>query len=100
MEHIQEGGLRFAQRNIRSGKILAVDIKEMDKIKNVSILECNFLEKNQKKILDFFEKKIDVIISDMAANTTGNKALDCIRTNQLCTDVIEFSDEILKKKAF
>ena len=32
----------------------------------------------------------------MAANTTGNKALDCIRTNQLCTDVINYSSEILK----
>ena len=69
----------------------------MDKIKNVSFLQCDFLEKNQKKkVLNFFGKKLDVIISDMAANTTGNKSLDCIRTNQLCTDVIEFSSKILK----
>ena len=32
----------------------------------------------------------------MAANTTGNKSLDCIRTNQLCADVVEFSSKILK----
>ena len=32
----------------------------------------------------------------MAANTTGNKSLDCIRTNQLCSDVIEFSAKSLK----
>ena len=32
----------------------------------------------------------------MAADTTGNKSLDCIRTNQLCVDVINFSSEILK----
>ena len=47
-------------------------------------------------VLRFWEKKIDLIISDMAANTTGNKSLDCIRTNQLCTDVINYSSEILK----
>ena len=32
----------------------------------------------------------------MAANTTGNKSLDCIRTNQLCADVVKFSSKILK----
>ena len=31
----------------------------------------------------------------MAANTTGNKSLDCIRTNQLCADVINFSSKTL-----
>ena len=41
-------------------------------------------------------RNLDVIISDMAANTTGNKSLDCIRTNQLCADVIEFSSINLK----
>ena len=33
----------------------------------------------------------------MAANTTGNKNLDCIRTNQLCLEVINFSLDIIKK---
>ena len=41
-------------------------------------------------------RNLDVVLSDMAADTTGNKSLDCIRTNQLCSDVINFSSEILK----
>ena len=32
----------------------------------------------------------------MASNTTGNKGLDCIRTNQLCSRAINLSVEILK----
>ena len=44
-----------------------------------------------------FSKNIDVVFSDMAADTTGNKNLDCIRTNLLCSEVIEFSSKILKK---
>ena len=56
-----------------------------------------FLKKIQKKkYLIFLVDKLDVIISDMAANTTGNKSLDCIRTNQLCAEVVEFSSKILK----
>ena len=50
----------------------------------------------QKKIINFFKKNLEVVISDMAANTTGNKSLDCIRTNQLCAEVIEFSSKNLK----
>ena len=32
----------------------------------------------------------------MAAKTTGNKDLDCIRTNSLCMEVIEFSRFVVK----
>ena len=88
---------QVSSKIITSGKILSLDLKNMDEIKNVSFLQCNFLEANVKeKIFEFFGKNLDVILSDMAANTTGNKSLDCIRTNQLCADVIEFSSKILK----
>ena len=33
----------------------------------------------------------------MAADTTGNKSLDCIRTNQLCSEVLDFSKKVLSK---
>jgi len=70
----------------------------MDMLENIAFLQCNFLERDTKdKILNFFNDKLDVVLSDMAANTTGNKSLDCIRTNQLCADVIDFSTKILKK---
>ena len=88
---------QVSSKIITSGKILSLDLKKMDEIKNVSFLQCNFLEENvKKKIFEFFGKNLDVILSDMAADTTGNKSLDCIRTNQLCADVIEFASKILK----
>ena len=69
----------------------------MDELKNVSFLQTDFLEeKTQDKIFNFFKDKLDVVISDMAANTTGNKSLDSIRTNQLCAEVVRFSTKILK----
>ena len=93
------GWSQVSSKIITVGKILSLDIKKMDQLKNVSFLQCDFLEKGTKeKILKFFKEKLDVVLSDMAANTTGNKSLDCIRTNQLCADVIEFSSKILKPK--
>ncbi len=88
---------QVSSKIVTSGKILSLDLKNMEKIKNVSFMQSDFLaSETKKKILIFFAEKLDVILSDMAANTTGNKSLDCIRTNQLCANVINFSSEILK----
>ena len=70
----------------------------MEELNNVLFLKNNFSdEKIQVKILKFFNGKIDVIVSDMAENTTGNKTVDSIRTNNLCADVINFSLKALTK---
>jgi 23S rRNA (uridine2552-2'-O)-methyltransferase len=91
------GWSQIASKIVKKGKILSIDIKEMEKIKNVSFIKCDFLAKDSKNIiLNEFEEKLDVVISDMAASTTGNKNLDCIRTNLLCAEVIEFSAKVLK----
>tara|TARA_A100001011_G_scaffold122310_1_gene129089 strand:+ start:597 stop:1223 length:627 start_codon:yes stop_codon:yes gene_type:complete len=91
------GWTQVASKIITSGKILALDHKKMENIKNVSFLQMNFLDKNTKeRILEFFNGEIDVILSDMASDTTGNKSLDCIRTNQLSAEVINFSSNFLK----
>ncbi len=93
------GWSQVSSKIVTFGKILSLDIKKMDQIKNVSFLQKDFLqEETKEKIFDFFGEKLDVVLSDMAADTTGNKSLDCIRTNQLCSDVINFSSEILKSK--
>ena len=50
-----------------------------------------------KKISEYFATSIDIILSDMASNTTGNKGLDSMRTNQLCLDILDFSKDKLSK---
>ena len=71
----------------------------MEPIKNVNFLKRDILEEDtKKKVIDYFKDKLDVIISDMAADTTGNKSLDSIRTNQICADIIQFSKSTLKPK--
>jgi len=93
------GWSQVASKIITNGKILAVDITPMEKLDNVLFLNSNFSDKIvQDKILKIFKDKIDIIVSDMAENTTGNKTVDSIRTNSLCTDVINFSLKALSKK--
>ena len=91
------GWSQVANKIITKGKILSVDIKRMDPIKGVEFLKSDIFDKKTKdKITNFFDGKLNVIISDMAADTTGNKSLDSIRTNQLCTEILHFSKNILK----
>ena len=86
------GWSQVASKMVVSGKVLAIDILPMEKIKNVNFINGDFLEETtQQQIKNIFQKKIDVIISDMAENTTGNKSIDSIRTNNLCAEVIKFS---------
>ncbi len=91
------GWSQVVSKVITSGKILSIDIKPMKPIKNVSFFKSDIFDNTTKvNIQKFFERKLDVIISDMAADTTGNKSLDSIRTNQLCSEILEFSSKILK----
>ncbi len=93
------GWSQVASQIITSGKILSIDIKKMDPINNVVFLQSDILKDDTKnKISEFFQSNLDIIISDIAANTTGNKTLDSIRTNQLCAEVINLSKKILKPK--
>ena len=93
------GWSQVASKIITNGKIIAVDILPMQNIDKVLFLKSNFLdEKTHDKILRVFSKKIDVIISDMAENTTGIKTVDSIRTNNLCSEVIKFSLKMLTIK--
>ena len=93
------GWSQVASKIVSKGKIVSVDIKEMKPINNVKFVKKDFLqEESQNFILSYFGKKIDVIISDMAADTTGNKDLDSIRTNSICLEVLNFSSKILNSK--
>ena len=93
------GWSQVASKLILNGKILSIDIKEMEPIKNVKFLKADFFDENtKKKISDYFLSDLDIIVSDMAADTTGNKSLDSIRTNQLCAETIHLSKEILKPR--
>ena len=93
------GWSQVASKIITKGIILAVDTTPMKKVENVFFLNNDFSNKTtQEKIINIFGSKIDVIISDMAENTTGNKSIDSIRTNNLCSEVINFSIISLNKK--
>ena len=90
---------QFISRKFKNSKIVSIDIKEMDSINNTLQIKGDFTdESQQKKIIDCFDDKIDVVISDMAVNTTGNKNVDSLVTGELCIEALNFACNALKNQ--
>ena len=88
---------QYISKNFRNIKLLSIDLKEMEKINSIYQITGDFnANESQQKIKDYFKSKIDVVLSDMAENTTGNKNLDVISTSELYKAAIFFAKDILK----
>lgn len=85
----------------KNGKNLSIDILNMKTIDNIFFYKKDFNDSDFLYFInDFFKQnKVDIVLSDMAVNTTGNKDLDAIKTNAIALDVVNLSKLILKKKS-
>ena len=90
---------QYIIRQYKKSLVLAIDLLDFEHIDKVNKIVGDFTKsENKEKIKNFFNKKVDVVISDMAVNTTGNKNLDAIVTGELCIEAMEFAFEMLDKK--
>jgi len=88
----------YISRKYKNSRLVSIDLKEMEPIENTIQIKGDFTdETNQKKILDHFKDKIDLVVSDMAVNTTGNKNVDSLVTGELSMEAMHFSLKTLKK---
>ena len=87
---------QYVSKKVKNGKIVSIDLKDMEKIDNIAQITGDFTEKkNQSKIKDLLKFKADVVLSDMAANTTGIKNIDSVYISELCKEAMLFSREML-----
>ena len=92
---------QYASKIIKNGKLISIDLKPMDKIEHTIQIKGDFTElSTQNQIKEILTKKIDVIMSDMAVNTTGIKNIDAIQTGELCIEAMLFSKDIISEKGF
>ena len=92
---------QYASKVIKQGKVISIDLKEMEEIKNTIQIRGDFTDPDtQKKIKDNLNKGLDVVMSDMAVNTTGIKSLDAIQTGELCKEAMNFSTDVISPNGF
>ena len=92
---------QYASKVSKNGKIISIDLKEMEKIENTIQIKGDFTDpKIQSKIKNLIILNIDIVMSDMAINTTGIKNIDAIQTGELCKEAMIFSKDVLSKNGF
>jgi 23S rRNA (uridine2552-2'-O)-methyltransferase len=78
------------------GKVVAIDLLEMPGIAGVSFAQLDFLEQDApEKLIVMMGGRADVVMSDMAANTTGHRKTDQLRILALVESAAAFACEVL-----
>ena len=92
---------QYAAKVVKSGKIISIDLKEMENIENTLQIQGDFTSVDTRdQIKENLKKKPDVVMSDMAVNTTGIKNIDSIQTGELCKEAMVFSKDVISEKGF
>ena len=92
---------QYASKAIKNSKIISIDLKDISPINNGIHIKGDFTEPDiQEKIKENLTKEFDVVMSDMAVNTTGVKNLDSIQTGELCKEAMTFSKKVISSKGY
>lgn len=77
--------------------VVGIDYLEMDHIPGVALLKMDFLDDAAPdKLMDLLGAAPNIVLSDMAAPTTGHRRTDHIRTMHLCEVAADFAIKVLK----
>ena len=92
---------QYALKASKSGKLISVDLKKMEPIGNSVQIQGDFTdEKTQEEIKKNINGKVDVVMSDMAVDTTGIKNIDSIQTGELCKEAMFFAKDLMKESGY
>ena len=92
---------QYVSKTVKNGKIISVDLKKMEKIENTIQIKGDFTtQETQDYIKNYLDKGFDVVMSDMAVNTTGIKNIDSIQTGELCKEAMIFSKDVISNNGF
>ena len=92
---------QYVSKIVKNGKIISVDLKKMEKIENTIQIKGDFTtQETQDEVRNYLDKGFDVVMSDMAVNTTGIKNIDSIQTGELCKEAMIFSKDVISNNGF
>ncbi len=81
----------------RVGRVLGIDIQEVEPVAGAEIHQLDFLSEGaDETVKDWLGGKADVVMSDMAAASSGHKQTDHLRIIALCDAAAEFAFDVLE----
>ena len=92
---------QYASKVIKNSKIISIDLKDIIPTNNGIHIKGDFTEPDIQEIIkENLTKEFDVVMSDMAVNTTGVKNLDSIQTGELCKEAMIFSKKVISSRGY
>ena len=92
---------QYANKVSKNGKLISIDLKKMEPIGSSLQIQGDFTEEGvQEEIKKNTTSKVDVVMSDMAVNTTGIKNIDSIQTGELCKEAMVFAKDLLNENGY
>ena len=92
---------QYAFKAAKNGRLISIDLKKMEPIGNSVQIKGDFTEKKiQEEIKKNLSDKVDVVMSDMAVDTTGIKNVDSIQTGELCKEAMFFAKDLMKDNGY
>ena len=92
---------QYVSKTVKNGKIISVDLKKMEKIENTIQIKGDFTtQETQDEVRNYLDKGFNVVMSDMAVNTSGIKNIDSIQTGELCKEAMIFSKNVISNNGF
>ena len=92
---------QYADKVAKNGKLISIDLKKMEPIGSSLQIQGDFtVEGTQEEIKKNINSKVDIVMSDMAVNTTGIKNIDSIQTGELCKEAMVFAKDLLNENGY
>ena len=92
---------QYADKVTKNGKLISIDLKKMEPIGSSLQIQGDFTDEGtQEEIKKNINSKVDVVMSDMAVNTTGIKNIDSIQTGELCKEAMVFAKDLLNENGY
>ena len=81
----------------KQGTVLGVDLQEMEPIAGAELYQLDFMDEDaDKKVMEWLKGQADVVMSDMAASSSGHKQTDHLRIISLCEAAAYFAFDVLE----
>ena len=92
---------QYANKVAKNGKLISIDLKKMEPIGSSLQIQGDFTDEGtQEEIKKNINSKVDVVMSDMAVNTTGIKNIDSIQTGELSKEAMLFAKDLLNENGY
>ena len=90
--------LQYIRTKIGRGYILGVDILPLKPMTGIHLIQSDIFDEDIIEKIKEKRSRFDLIVSDVAPNTTGNKDLDQARSAAMCEQVLMIADTVLKRE--